>query len=268
MPFDFSEMIESNVGRFTVGFARIDRASATSMGSGTLMTFGTFGGILTCAHVLEELAQLDEFGIVSFPVRPDQFQILRIRISDTSHVKIGAPPWTKYGPDIGFLRLPAVTMSNLSSVASVVDASGQRAAAVTGVEPDPRHCVDIVSGVIDEWTGNTNIRGTIATTPFELLLNVGKVISKTKANGHDLFRFEPVPAPTFNLPTSYKGTSGGGLWRLYTKRHDDGSFSLVQRRLVGVAFWETAEEHHLICHGRSSLYDHLFASVRRQWPNH
>jgi hypothetical protein len=266
MTFDFSEMIESNVGHFTVGFARIGDASATSMGSGTLMTFGTFGGILTCAHVLEELVQLDEFGIVSFPVRPDQFQILRVRTANTSHVKIGTPPWTEYGPDIGFLRLPPLVMSDLASVASVVDAAAQREA-VTSVEPDPRHCVDIVSGVIDEWTGNTTISGTIATTPFELLLNGGKVISKTEANGYDLFRFEPVPAPGFKLPTSYRGTSGGGLWRLYTKQRDDGTFSLVQRRLVGVAFWETAEERHLICHGQSSLYDHLFASVRRQWPN-
>jgi hypothetical protein len=94
------------------------------------------------------------------------------------------------------------------------------------------------------------------------------VLSKTDANGNDLFRFEPVPAPGFKLPTNYKGTSGGGLWRLYTKQHDDGSFSLVQRRLVGVAFWETAEERHLICHGQSSVYGHLFANVRRQWQTH
>jgi hypothetical protein len=186
-------------------------------------------------------------------------------VGDTSHVKIGAPPWTKYGPDIGFLRLPAVTMSDLGAVASVIDAWGQRAA-VTGSEPDPRHCIDIVSGVIDEWTGKTTVTRTTATTPFELLLNVGKVISKTMAKGYDLFRFEPVPAPGFKLPTTYKGTSGGGLWRLYTKQHDDGSFSLVQRRLVGVAFWETAEERHVICHGQSSLYDFLFASIRQQWP--
>jgi hypothetical protein len=264
MPFDFGEMIESNVGRFTVGFARIGKDSAASMGSGTLMSFGTFGGILTCAHVLEALLQINEIGIVCFPVRPDQFQILRVRTSDISHVAIGQPPWTERGPDIAFLRLPAVTMIELGAVASIIDAPGQYTA-VTGIEPNPRHNVEVVSGVIDEWTGATKVTGTVATTPFELLLNGGRALSVSDAHGHDLIDFEPVPATGFELPATYKGTSGGGLWRLYTEKNGEASFSLIQRRLVGVAFWETAGTRHIICHGQRSLYGHLFTAIQRRW---
>jgi hypothetical protein len=264
MPFDFGPMIENNVGRFTIGFARLGQTSATSAGSGTLMTFGDFGGVLTCAHVVEALEQLDEFGIICFPIRPDQFQTVRVQTRDISCVTIEDRPWTERGPDIGFVRLPVATMSEIAGVASIIDAARQYAL-VTGVEPDSKHCVDVVSGVIDDWTGTTTVSRTTATTPFELLLNGGRVLSVSRSGSHDLVDFEPVPAPGFNLPASYRGTSGGGLWRLYTKKNCDDTFSLVQRRLVGVAFWETPVTRHIICHGHQSLYGHLITAIRNRW---
>jgi hypothetical protein len=134
------------------------------------------------------------------------------------------------------------------------------------MEPDPKSRVDVVSGVIDLWTEEAKQAGRVQTTQFEGLLNVGRVIGKSAANGFDLLRFEPVPEAGFELPAAYHGTSGGGLWRLYTKCEDDGSRSLVQRRLVGVAFWETPEERHVICHGQGSIYVRLIEAIRSKWP--
>jgi hypothetical protein len=39
-----------------------------------------------------------------------------------------------------------------------------------------------------------------------------------------------------DLPSSFGGTSGGGLWRVYVrKRDDDGGYEAVHHRLIGIA---------------------------------
>jgi hypothetical protein len=264
MPFDFSGMM-NDTGRFTIGFVKINDARVASMGSGTPVTLGSIGGILTCAHVLEEVVKLDEIGIVYFPVRSSDCQTLRVPRSDIDYVEIGRPPWTEVGPDMGFVRLPPATMSALKAVASVLNVEKQRAA-VLADEPDPQNAFDMVTGVIAEWTSPTSVAGSTATTQFELLLNVGEVIDSKEVGGFDIYRFKPKPAPGFALPGTYEGTSGGGLWRLYTKKNDDGSFSLVQRRLAGIAFWQTPPPRNIICHGQRSLYENLVQAIRQRWP--
>jgi hypothetical protein len=68
------------------------------------------------------------------------------------------------------------------------------------------------------------------------------------------------------LPTSYKGTSGGGLWKFYLAKV---TFSLLQARLIGVAYWEkpVGTELHLVGHGQVSIYDHLVNAIRRKWSS-
>ena len=66
------------------------------------------------------------------------------------------------------------------------------------------------------------------------------------------------------LPSSYRGTSGGGLWKFYLDQND---FSLVQARLIGVVYWEkpVGNEVHLIGQGQISIYETLFAAIRKKW---
>jgi hypothetical protein len=63
--------------------------------------------------------------------------------------------------------------------------------------------------------------------------NVGHVFVDDE--NADRFRFQPVASEGVILPKSYKGTSGGGLWKFYLAQEN---FSLVQARLIGVAYWE------------------------------
>jgi hypothetical protein len=64
---------------------------------------------------------------------------------------------------------------------------------------------------------------------------------------------------------SYKGTSGGGLWKFFLGQHD---FSIVQVRLIGVAYWEklVGDELHILGHGQISIYETLFNAIRQKWP--
>jgi hypothetical protein len=262
--FDFTSMMTEHVGRFTIGFVGINKDKGSSLGSGTLARFGNIVGIITCAHVLKALK--NDVGVVCFPTRPSQLQMTRLDMAATDHVIVGMPTDTEFGPDLAFLRLPDTTMSALASLASVIDAPKHRENALTG-EPDPENRVELVCGVVEEHT-TTRTEGTMAVTTFQGLLNVGRVVDKTAAFGLDLFRFQPVPGPDTQPPKSYGGTSGGGLWRLYTEPQADGTHKLTQARMVGVAFWEkpVGTETHIICHGQQSVHHALYDAIKKCWP--
>jgi len=265
MPFDFTEMLKTNVGRSTIGFVEKVGTEIVSRGSGTLIKFGQIGGILTCAHVLEYLSSLEEFGIVYFPVRAGDFQTMSIARNKTSEVVLGASPWTATGPDLAFLRLSDVEMGALSSVAFSVNADFHRANAKDG-EPKYDSRVDLVCGVIGEWTREAELSEKLSKTTIEALLNVGQILGVSQENGFDILRFKPVPSDDFKTPTSYKGTSGGGLWRIFVSKNDDDTYKVVQRRLVGVAFWETEDRDEIKCHGQQSVYKNLFDAIEAKWP--
>jgi hypothetical protein len=134
-------------------------------------------------------------------------------------------------------------------------------------DPEDTMKLSAMAGVIDELTKPPIIEQSskmiVATTPFEALLNVGHLFVDDE--GADRFRFQPIVSEGVILPTSYEGTSGGGLWKFYLARE---TFALVQARLSGVAYWQkpVGDELHLIGHGPISIYDHLLKLIRQKWP--
>ena len=263
---DMSAAVWTYVGRSTVGFVQVRGQSPASLGSGTLIKFGNVVGVLTCAHVLKALHDEDEIGILCFPVRATQIQTMRVAMAMTDSIAIGSPPWGEPGPDLAFLRLPAPIVADIERVSTIANGDLHRQNLIAG-EPASTRKLCAIAGVIDEMTKPAIItqivNGTVATTPFEALINVGHLFVDDESK--DRFRFQPVASEGITLPTSYKGTSGGGLWKFFLNEND---FSVVQARLIGVAYWEkhVGDELHLVGHGQVSIYKTLFDAVRQKWP--
>jgi hypothetical protein len=261
-----SDIVWSHTGRSTVGFVGVDDGPPASLGSGTLVRFGNVVGVLTCAHVLEALLKQKDIGILCFPVRSNQIQRLQLPMATTDSVAIGATPWSESGPDLAFLRLPPPILGDIEKLATIVNGDRQRQIIVAG---DPENTMKLcaMAGVIDEMTKPPIIERSpkviVATTPFEALLNVGHLFVDDE--GTDRFRFQPIVSEGVILPTSYEGTSGGGLWKFYLAHE---TFSLVQARIIGVAYWQkpVGSELHLVGHGQVSIYDHLLNIIRQKWP--
>jgi hypothetical protein len=266
--FDFTDMMNDHVGRFTIGFVAVKKDKGTSLGSGTLARYPRVRGIITCAHVLQSLLRPGvEIGVVCFPTRKGQLQMTRLDMSKTDHVIVGTYTETEFGPDLAFLRLPESVFATLESLASSIDATRHRENALAGEPDDGKNRVELVCGIIEERS-TTRTEGNMAVTTFEGLLNVGRVVNKTTANSLDLYSFQPVPGPDATPPKSYGGTSGGGLWRVYTDPQDDGTHKLAQARMVGVAFWEKPvdAELYITCHGQQSVHHLLYDEVMKKWP--
>jgi hypothetical protein len=262
---EYTQFRDSMILPSTTGFFISEPRGFRSAGTGTFVRIGKVNGILTCAHALDEMARHKTINLAIFPVRERERFIQLDGKEHCDYIKFGPKKtpdglYDPNGPDLAFLKLPIPFFNSISHLVSVKSMEIGRDHAFAEAEPS-EESITVVTGMIAEWMPEVE-----PTTPFPVsgLMSVGKIADRIKNGEHDLFHFRPVPDDGFNTPSSYKGTSGGGLWRIYPQPDDGGE---IVYRLIGVAFQETNDRHrHIICHGQASLYVRLFDAIREKWP--
>lgn len=269
MSFNFASIMDAHISSRTVGFVSIDASIPRPLGSGTLVRCRSTQGILTCGHVLVELPNDSDFGIVQFglPQGSDQ----RVRISGettvTNAVTFYAPPLKKDGPDLAFVPIPLAVFADLEARGSVLNLDLGIQKAPTG-RPDDAEVLEAVGGIIGQMTQPATTVGNRSTLSVEGLVCPGSVIDAPRIGQWDQLHFKPQQQSESKLPTDYQGTSGGGIWRIYLQKDSNGGYTPIETRLIGVAYWqdEVAGSLGIIGHGPISVYDHLLAAIYRRWP--
>lgn len=254
---EYTQFRDSKILPSTTGFFISESRGFRSAGTGTFVRVGKVSGILTCAHALDEIARHETINLAIFPVRKGELFIPLNVKAHCDSIKFG-PSKTPDGPDLAFLRLPIPFFNRISHLVSVKSMEIGRYHAFADAEPS-EESITVVTGMIAEWTPEVQPTASFTVSG---LVSVGEIADRMKSGEHDLFRFRPVPDEGFHAPSSYEGTSGGGLWRIYPQPADGGE---VAYRLIGVAFYQT-EDRHIICHGQASLYVRLFDAIREKWP--
>ena len=142
----------------------------------------------------------------------------------------GEEPWTDGDDDICFIHLPPHLVGNIAKDCVFLDAEKN----FSKPEPDDCSCLIpaySVFGLVEEFTGATTRQDGMATTLLKGVLTSG-VLRDADALTATLECFEQnIP----ELPGSFGGTSGGGLWRVYVRKRDDENFEPVHHRLIGIA---------------------------------
>jgi hypothetical protein len=262
------------VGDFLIGFAKLTNRDgmmdAEPAGSGTLVKIGSVHGVLTAAHVLTNLPEEGEVGIVLFPTVQPTLQKQTIDMGLAEKVQMGVPPWGPEGPDLGFLRLPPKNVGTLGATNVFFNLEKRRDAVLADATPSPSY-FDGISGVVAERTTDlppklkeTRLKG------FNALYGVGLVVEKHDANGFDLLDFEVTYGPGSQSPESYSGMSGGALWRVYCTKDSSGEDSVLETIVFGVVFHESpkSDEMRIItCHGPKSVYGSLIDTVCKRWSS-
>jgi hypothetical protein len=139
----------------------------------------------------------------------------------------------------------------------MTSSSMPRQDAVLSNPPPSSTGFDALFGVIADRT--ETVSNTEKMTRFANLnanLEFGEAGNRREAHGFDLFDFSPSIEGGCIPPNTYKGVSGGGLWRVYSVTNDAG-YLIVDRRLYGVVFHETpiVEGYRkIVCHGSASIY--------------
>jgi hypothetical protein len=227
---EVADVTLNKVKHFTIGFAVAGEEPAAK-GSGVLVRHGDLFGILTCAHVIIEC--LDKLkapvGLVRFNRElTEQFGILNI--NEVGRYAAGEKPWTD--GDIAFIHLPPHLVGNIAKDCVFLDAEKN----FTKPEPDaalgsPLIRVHSVFGLVEDFTGPTTRKNGRATTLLRGVLTSGALRDLNAMNATLECYQENLP----DLPKSFGGTSGGGLWRVYLRKRQDGSLEALHHRLIGIA---------------------------------
>ncbi|MCG2668992.1 hypothetical protein ACFPFP_18735 [Bradyrhizobium sp. GCM10023182] len=261
------------IASFMVGFVKLSVSNgverADCAGSGTLVSVGGVRGILTAAHVLENLPDRGQVGIVDFLGETIHYRKRLIDMAGAKKIKIGGENEAADGRDLGFLRLPQEALGWFGGLNSFYDLKTHRDD-LSEVHPPAPHHVHAVVGLINERTKDLPAdRPGERRAGFEAVFSDGAIVKTERKNEFDLIEFAPKVYPDTNLPSSFEGTSGGALWRIFFDIDQDQA-KVIASRLWGIPFQQSlpsqAGVRTLTCHAITGVYGTLMDLITNEWP--
>jgi hypothetical protein len=194
-------------------------------GTGTLAILGDSYGILTAAHVWNEvLISSKKVGITLTDNITHRFLMETAAIQTTT---LPVPDcWSERGPDLAFLRLPAELVGRIQAYQVFEDVN--KPSKTLGVEA--LECW-VVMGTPNELGSFTNTHATVVI--------VGTLLAPPKelSENYDYYEFE-MNTTSPGMPKDYGGYSGGGLWRVMVFYSPVTGEVDWANRLKGVTFWQ------------------------------
>lgn len=259
------------IAQYTVALNRVFRINGKPdsrlVGTGTLVNIAGLDCILTADHVLAEFKEPDKLSLMSsFKGEPrgHEFALSHLGIHRIARGKID-----ETGPDIGLIVLPQQSIGALRSekVFYNVDKRSQRFSGKY-LERDLGfwfNCgiVGETERVLEPLPNTSSLRG------YEGLCGA----SANPAEWNDgLFDYLDVRIDyggREDLPQTFGGMSGGGIWQVLLRRTQEGTIEPEDYVLSGVTFFQTAVEkatRQLRCHGRKTIYECVFEYVHSKIP--
>jgi hypothetical protein len=257
-PSELRERIVLDVGSFTVALLSVTGSGPAEKlqfaGTGTLVTDKVSHYILTAKHVWDEIldkavkgAKPVGVGITLRPDREHKFFIPREAI-----VPIGpaAPPqWNEWGPDLVFLRVPPAFLGRINAVKVFYPIDG-----FSKIKTEQ----EVHARELHLLMGTPKEKGQYTETFADLQI-IGmpqNIISQShEKDGWDYLDLE-MDLSLPNIPQSFGGVSGGGLWKVLVYRRPGSSKTSWMATLEGVAFHQSDPEndHRIVrCHGMNSI---------------
>ena len=257
---DLSPTFLDHVRQFTVGFARPDAVPSAALGTGVLVKTSDYMAILTCAHVIKLLESVGEVGLVNF-TRGMVGQAAMLDVRATPFITWGTKPWD--GPDIGLILVPPERAGGLEARFTALNVKRNFE---KYREPEPSApCADAVFGLVEEYSGTPMPEGGgVVSTRLTGVLTPGRVVAKDEGTT----TIECLQRNIRDLPSSFGGTSGGGLWRLYVRNPEDERPEIVEFRLRGIASQEdlSTTPPRIVCQSLQRIAGIITEGARR-FPN-
>lgn len=270
IPTDVSESISRHLSDYTIGFLRIKDTpkgqDADLLGSGTLVQVGTKHAILTVDHVAKALPKEGRLGLL---LSRDVHQHT-IDIQGIHYLNIARGEVASEGPDLAAVILSPAIASTISAIKSFYNLTYHRDHMLTE-PPDIQEGVWFNNGFIEERTiqeegrnGYSSIKG------FCMFSGAGGPEDQPVKRGvYDYISLPKIYGRKFELPISFGGMSGGGLWQVQLITGPSGKIKPKAFLLSGVAFYQeptVGERSSIVCHGRSSVYQIAYDAIMQAHP--
>jgi len=253
IPQDVLAEVRERLWTYTASVFAVDGALPLYRGTATCVAASGKAYLLTAAHVWRELG--GERFALSLEADRLLIPIHKDHVEPTVLGPTGPPEW---GPDLALIKLPDIVAVDIRQVKAFYNLDKRR--------PKPGEQARYDKGL---WAviGAPAEQSTFGETEALLKISVfaSVVVSARQRAGFDYVDLGFYHQGRPDLPQSYGGVSGSGLWQAPLTRSVSGAISWTgEARLEGVAFYQkfTEEEEGVIrCHGRTSVYEQALRRV-------
>lgn len=262
---EFLGEIARSILNHLVGLIRIRKGKSSDdiqlIGSGTLVYVDNVFGILTAHHVLEAIPASGTLGII-LPYHNKEHRYT-IEISHVTRIPIARGRSDSDGPDIAFIRLPQSYVGQIKAFGTFYSLEHD-IGEILNSPIDNNIGLWGISGYPDEYKKEIESGGSFdGVMKYEADCLFGS-IDKCYSSGE--FDYIEIPVDYQNdLPISFGGVSGGGLWHIILEQPPQGNIRVQRIIFSGVAFYQSALENRfrsLKCHGRRSVYQIAYGYIK------
>lgn len=135
--------------------------------------------------------------------------------------------------DLAFTALSVDVASSLDAQGVFLNIEKNKTKMEAMVPTQAKH-VDVMLGLVAEFSETPFVLGREFISPMRGVLHTGHICAQE--NG--LLTVKAIPYNLHELPESFGGMSGGGLWRVYFTE-DEKESRIVAKVLCGVASWQS-----------------------------
>ncbi len=266
LPPELGESVGRGLAAFTIGFLRLQAAGengpAELLGSGVLVVVEDTRAILTAHHVLQVLPRTGRLGLFLGQTNTPH----TIDTQGIAFLDIARGRQDSVGPDLGALILSPSIGSAIAAKKSFYNLTARRDMLLHS-PPDLGDGVWFANGFLAERGAVTREPdGSHATKWFYNFSAIGGPEPSPDVGSHDYFEFPVSHESRTEVPASWGGMSGGGLWQVPLRRQD-GTTLPGSLLLSGILFYQqptTPTQCGVRAHGRKSLYEVAYDSMRRR----
>lgn len=264
-----------HISRFSVGLHGIDVGESAEVlhqsGSGTLVELDGIRCIVTADHVIEDIRHHDRVGLLidwQGGVRRCVFEKIQL-----NYVSLPRGRSVDTGPDLGAILLPPVGdgLATLKAHKVFYDLRRRIDRFTEGFIP-LTDGVWLPCGVLAEDSRVLLPEGAFAAvTGHWAMVGIAPTPVEAWRDGFDYLDLHGRPGVDPDMPTSFEGGSGGGLWHGLVNKYPDGRMEWREFILAGVMFYQSALEdglRTLRSHGRASLHLRLADAIRHAQAGH
>jgi hypothetical protein len=256
---DIADAILSHVSNFAVGLIRrVEGAGSTVLGSGVLVSIEGRRGILTAGHVAAAYEKLPEVGLIRFVAGGQQRRMLKL--GDTQTIILQSSDTfteSKAVFDLAFTQLPSDAASLIEAQGVFLNIEKNRTKMEARAPAEGKH-LDAMLGLIAEFSQQPFIEGKEFISPMRGVLHTGHI----RAQQNGLLTVEAMDYNLDELPKSFGGMSGGGLWRIYFVE-DEKESNIIATMLCGIASWQI-DQRNIACQGWDRIDEALIPAVREK----
>jgi hypothetical protein len=245
--------LRERVWAYTASVFAVEGNTPVYRGTATCVAVGTKEYLLTAAHVWRELRG-DRFAL---SLEADRL-LVPIQKALVEPTVIASPESGEWGPDLALIHLPDLVARDIRQVKAFYNI-GRRRPSLGEYPPYARGLWAVLGAPAEQSVFGERE----AILKISLLASV--VASAEERDGFDYVNLSYYHEDRPDLPRSYGGISGSGLWHLPISKDESGAIVWDGNVcLEGVAFYQKPIgplEGVIRCHGRMSLYDRLIARV-------